>query len=168
MQPFFAFIIPATTEAPQPPLGIWGGANQPFPTPPISGMPGLPGYFPPLGFWGGRPPPYVDIGFPQPPPGIWGPYPGFPTQPIAPGGTTPPWGINVPIYPSQGPGFPTNPIAGIPGLPGFMPPPDISQPPQEGVKPPPSDGGWGYSPEYGWGYFPPADEARPKGSSKTK
>jgi hypothetical protein len=43
--------------------------------------------------------------------------PGFPTNPIAPGGTTPPWGINVPpgIWPS--PGYPSHPIA-----PGGQPP----------------------------------------------
>jgi len=97
---------------------------------------------PPLGTWGGRPPLYVDIGGPgpQPIPG-WGP--GFPTNPIAPGGQPPrPWGpINYPdqglpgrppqmwgpiLYPDQGlpgaqpipgwgPGFPTNPIVIPPG-----------------------------------------------------
>jgi hypothetical protein len=64
--------------------------------------------------------------------------PGFPTNPIAPGGTTPPWGVNLPLYPShpiapggqppypsQGPGFPTNPIA--PG--GTTPPWGINLPP---------------------------------------
>lgn len=29
------------------PPGIWGGGNEPMPTPPISGIPGLPGYEPP-------------------------------------------------------------------------------------------------------------------------
>jgi hypothetical protein len=85
---------------------------------------------PPLGIWGGRPPNYVDIGGPgpqptptppiyYPPPNPSPPYPsfgpGFPTNPIAPGGQPP--------YPSQGPGFPTHPIA--PG--GGWPPPH--QPP---------------------------------------
>lgn len=29
------------------PPGIWGGANEPFPTPPIANVPGAPGYTPP-------------------------------------------------------------------------------------------------------------------------
>lgn len=66
------------------PPGIWGGGNEPFPTPPIANVPGAPGYRPPVGIWpgpgdpdfpgGGKPP---DIG---PPPG--GGDSGSPTHPI--------------------------------------------------------------------------------------
>lgn len=120
--------------------GIWG-PNDPRPSNPISGIPGLPGYQPP-----------------QPPLGFWGPNDPRPSNPIQ----LPPWAGGPQPIPGWGPGFPNNPIAGIPGLPGFMPPPDVTKPPEEGTKPPPPEGGWGYSPEYGWGYFPPDDVARPK------
>jgi hypothetical protein len=122
MAPFLALITPVGDTSPpgwdtfpkpmpQPPLGIWGGGNVPFPTPPIY-MPGPPlGTWggagqpfptppmapggPPLGTWGGYRPPYVDAGLPGPQPGgpvgIWG-------------------GPFQPPYPSQGPGFPTPPI----------------------------------------------------------
>jgi hypothetical protein len=78
--------------------------------------------------------------------------PGQPTHPIYyPPGI---WGGgNVPM--------PTPPISGIPGLPGYEPPPDISQPPPEGAKPPPAGGGWGYHPDYGWGYFPAGGKPQP-------
>lgn len=49
------------------PPGIWGGSNEPFPTPPIANVPGAPGYRPP-GIWGGP----ID------------PYPGHPLPPIPP------------------------------------------------------------------------------------
>ena len=45
----------------RPPLGIWGGANEPFPTPPIVIPPTEPGK-PPLVIWGGSNEP-----FPTPP-----------------------------------------------------------------------------------------------------
>lgn len=48
------------------PPGIWGGGNEPFPTPPIANVPGAPGYRPP-GIWGGPIDPYPDHGLPQPP-----------------------------------------------------------------------------------------------------
>ena len=68
-----------------PPLGTWGGAGQPFPTPPIAGLPGLPGYNPP-GIWGGgnQPFPTPPIVIPLPP-GEKPPDPGnglHPSHPI--------------------------------------------------------------------------------------
>lgn len=95
------------------PPGIWGGANEGFPTHPIA--PGGP----PPGIWGGTP------AWPSHPiaPGGQPPYPsqgpGFPTHPIAPGGQPP--------YPSQGPGFPTHPIYIPPGSPPVDPPADTSK-----------------------------------------
>jgi hypothetical protein len=92
------------------PPGIWGGGNEPFPTPPI--------YFPtlpPLGTWGGRPPEYVDIGGPGAQP--------EPSHPIAPGGLPPlgTWGgANEP--------FPTPPIY-IP----VPPPPDSGLSPEHPI-----------------------------------
>lgn len=44
----------------QPPLGIWGGGNVPFPTPPMA--PGGP----PLGTWGGVAQPGIDNTLPIP------------------------------------------------------------------------------------------------------
>jgi len=106
--------------------------------------------------------------------------PGFPTHPIAPGGSQPypdhglpgnqPYPdhglpgrpvypsqpIYYPPYPSQGPGFPTHPIA--PGGPypdhGLPIPPEPTEPPtvEEGGK-------WVWTPIYGWLWKP---EARPK------
>lgn len=67
--------------------------------------------------------PYPDNSLPgpQPGPGI----PAFPTNPIAPGGTTPPWGINAdrpshPIYYPPGIWGPNDPRPGT-GLPGDQP-----------------------------------------------
>jgi len=83
-------------EAPpvQPPLGIWGGAPLPVPTPPIHYPPQ-----PPLGIWGGGNVPYPTPPIyypPSPPLRIWGggnvPYPtppihlpGPPSEPPAEG-----------------------------------------------------------------------------------
>lgn len=110
-------------------------------TPPI--------YYPP-GTWGPNDP-RPGWGLPMPPPGIWGGGP-FPTPPIAPGGTTPPWGVNIPPgtwgpndprpgwglppdqpIPGWGAGFPTPPIHVPP------PPPDIPPPAAE---PPNAESGW--------------------------
>jgi hypothetical protein len=88
---------------------------------------------------GGRP----DNTLPGQPPGIWGPNSPIISNPIAPGGTTPPWGIpehrpiigNPIVIPPDNPGgqppgiwipvFPTNPIVvgpgGQPGHPGKPP-----------------------------------------------
>jgi hypothetical protein len=59
---------------------------------------------------------------------------------------------------------PTHPIAGIPGLPGYIPPIPTEPPPSGGDKPPPEDsGGWGFVAEWSrWGYFPAEGEAQPK------
>jgi hypothetical protein len=112
----------------------------------------------PLSGDGGRP----DQGLPGAPPGVWGPGSPIISNPIAPGGTTPPWGISIPgqppgiwgpnspiignpivIPPSSGqppgiwiPIFPTNPIA--PG--GTTPPWGISSDrPDQGLPVPPAD-----------------------------
>ncbi len=70
----------------------------------------------------------IDNSLPGGQPGVNPPL--FPSNPIAPGGTTPPWGPGMTPRPptaGQGPGFPTNPIA--PGGPGgsggggMVPPP---------------------------------------------
>lgn len=61
------------------PPGIWGGGNEPFPTPPIANVPGVPGYRPPV-------PPGTGI-WPNPPEGI-APIPGHPI--VLPG--DPSWG----------------------------------------------------------------------------
>lgn len=96
---------------------------------------------------------------PGQPPGIWGPTDPRPSNPIPiyPGGTPNPPGIWGPTDPR-----PSNPISGIPGLPGYEPPPVDPPDPPDVVKPPPPDGGWGYSPEWGWGYFPGTGGAGPK------
>lgn len=86
------------------PPGIWGGGNQPFPTPPIAGLPGLPGYFPPLIL-------------PNPPN-----TGGGPAQPIAPIET--PGGIFV-VYWSPVFGWVLVPAAG----PGGVPTPPEEVPP---------------------------------------
>jgi hypothetical protein len=120
MQPFLALITPVgdTGGGGGPPLGTWGGAGQPFPTPPIVVPPG--GAYPP-GFPPGYQPPRPtnpihlgpggEIGGP---PGYWGggnvPYPTPPIYiPIVPGGgdggeePTPPIYIPVPIPPGLPP-----------------------------------------------------------------
>lgn len=57
-----------------PPLGIWGGANEPFPTPPIANVPGLPPTIdpPPV-----NPPDNPTEGKPPPPGGGWGWHPEY-------------------------------------------------------------------------------------------
>jgi hypothetical protein len=109
MSGFLAYIMPVESGGrpdqglPQPPLGTWGGAGQPFPTPPIhlppGGPPPIAGWTPPgfhpshpiapgggggTGIWGGAPLPWpghpIAPGGPgQQPPGIW-PSPGHPDQ----------------------------------------------------------------------------------------
>jgi hypothetical protein len=121
-----------------PPLGIWGGAPLPTPTPPIYYPPGVnvpvfpthpiaPGG-PPLGIWGGAPLP-------------------VPTPPIY----YPPSGGGQPPYPSTGPGFPTHPIA--PG----GPPPEVGwTPPGTLPSHPISGGGYviGWHPYFGYVVIP--------------
>ena len=151
--PFFALITPIDQPQPGQPPGIWGGGNQPFPTPPIhlppgsgsppSGSPpgiwGPPGPWPtppihlpptgggsPPGIWGGAP-----IPWPTPPihypPSIW-PSPGHPEHPIY----YPP-GIWGPTDPRPGWGLPGQP-PGIWGPPSGLPTPPIVIPP-EGLPP---------------------------------
>jgi hypothetical protein len=86
----------------QPPLGIWGGAPLPWPTPPI--------YYPPGG--GGQP------GYPAHP---IAPTPGHPI--VLPPGTIPGLKPEHPIYiPPPTPGVPTHPIV--------LPPPGSSDKPE--------------------------------------
>jgi hypothetical protein len=113
----------------EPPLGIWGGANEGYPTHPIVLPPGFaPGLSPehpivippppPLGIWGGAPPPYVDIGLPGPQPhpehpivippdlDIWGPTDPRPTHPIVippPTVTNPPTPTHPIVIPPDAP-----------------------------------------------------------------
>jgi hypothetical protein len=136
MTPFLALITPVAAPA-GPPLGTWGGAGEPFPTPPIAG-PGRPPWWgmaqdpgygvpgtpkpPPLVIWGpGDPRPTLPIAGwdpgsgafptpkpPQPPLGIWGgANEPFPTPPIA----EPPWGWgNAPPKPTQPPATDLGPV----------------------------------------------------------
>lgn len=134
-----------------PPVFIWGGGNEPFPTPPIVIMPGDP----PLAIWGP----------PDMPPGFWGggmgpgvkPQP-HPEHPIAPGGEPKP-----PV--SGAPPHPAHPIVNVPAHPIVIPPPPdpFPEPPPEVIKPAPDTGGWGYAnPPGAWYYVPPQDVAQPK------
>jgi hypothetical protein len=84
------------------------------------------------------------------------------SHPIAPGGQpgVPTHPIYNPPFPSQGPGFPTNPIA--PGGPplgtwGGAGQPFPSNPIAPGGPPPSPGGGWqvAWSPLYGWVLIPP-------------
>jgi|SRR5215472_973068 len=148
--------------AAQPPLGIWGGGNVPYPTPPIA--PGGP----PLGIWGGAPPPYPahPIAPGGPPPGIWGggnvPYPTppiyYPPLGIWGGGNvpypTPP--IHIPGSPPLRIWGPTDPRPGnLPVMPG-----DGGGSPPEGENPPGWD--WAYSPFYGWVVVPGGGGGKPQ------
>ena len=93
---------------------VWGGA------PPYVDI-GLPQ--PPLGIWGGRPPPYVDIGGPGPQP-----HPEHPIVIIPPGaidGAHPEHPIFLPVYPSHPIELPPE----TPADPGFQ---------------------WVYTEEFGW------------------
>lgn len=151
------------------PPGIWGGANQPFPTPPIANVPPI--YNPNPPGWGLRPEHPIFY-----PPGIWGPPGPWPTPPIA---NVPPifnpnppgWGLRPehPIFYPPGiwgpPGpWPTPPIANVPGLPPMGPdfpgrPPDGQPTPPEGV------GGnweWGFNFAQGWHpVYIPGDKPQP-------
>lgn len=138
MQPFLALIQPLSQPGGEPPLGIWGGGNVPFPTPPIHLPPGIwgpndprptppiyiPGY-PPLQIWGPNDPrPTPPIYIPGwPPLTIWGggnvpmPSPPIANVPGAPG-YQPPGGI----WGGGGVPMPNPPIANVPGAPGYQPP----------------------------------------------
>ena len=105
-------IIPPGTT-PQPP-GIWGGGNEPFPTPPIH-IPPQPGQ--PPGIWGGgnqpfpTPPIYIPPNIPPvvTPPSP--PNPGDPTTPVPPPAGSAGWPVQpvtpppyiVVMYPGIGP-----------------------------------------------------------------
>lgn len=158
----FVKVLAWVEEHDRPPVGAppgtWGGAGQPFPTPPIQMPPGGGGGSPP-GTWGGagEPMPTPPINIPGEPPGFWGPNDPRPTPPIAPGGPPPgTWGGSGQPFPEHpmapggpppgtwggaGQPFPTPPI-NIPGSPpgtwggggeGFPTPPIvIPNPPVEG------------------------------------
>ena len=124
-EPFLALITPlGAPTAPQPPLGIWGGGNVPFPTPPMA--PGGGGY------WGQANDPGWSAGSPRPPYPSQGP--GFPTPPIAGPGRPPGWGIaqdpgygldaGLGTWGGAGQPFPTPPIVIPPDLPPTLPAPD--------------------------------------------
>lgn len=103
------------------PPEIWGGANEPFPTPPIylPVLPDKPDDRPPLGIWGGanEPFPTPPIYIPVKPPvgGDWGTWGGagepFPTPPIY-----------IPIQPPDGGGPPE-----LPDLPPWNDLPDAAK-----------------------------------------
>ena len=109
------------------------------------------------------------------PPGVQPPL--FPSNPIAPGGMTPPWGIHSPPVAGVGPGFPTNPIApGGPPL-GMWGPgsPIMGNPigpggttPPWGIPEGPGGGAgstsweWAYSPVYGWIIVPAGGGGKPQ------
>jgi len=127
-QPFLALITPIGDTGGgggggSPPLGIWGGSNQPFPGygpvapqpspgwPPVA-MPPIyyppTGGTPPLGIWGGSGVgDYIDAGFPGPQPGIDNTLPG--NQPGLWPGKPPYMDIGFP-GPQPGGGRPTHPI----------------------------------------------------------
>jgi hypothetical protein len=158
---FLAYIIPVEGDAPTPP----GGGQPVYPSHPIvyppEIWPPLPGGRPPGG--GGGAPVYPSHPIVYPPE-IWPPLPGG----RPPGGGLGTWGPNDPR--------PSNPIAGIPGLPGWAPPPVINPTPPSPIPPGggsggspiyptqiPSAGGnwyWAYSPSSGWTwvYYPKPTE----------
>jgi hypothetical protein len=150
VNPFYALITPVEqpSQPPVPTHPIYyppeiSGPPGPWPSPPIAGIPGLPGYQPPSQPPGGGQPPGVPTHPIYYPPGIWGGgNQPFPTPPISgipglpgyqppsqpPGGGQPPGTPTHPIYYPPGiwggsnEPFPTPPISGIPGLPGYQPP----------------------------------------------
>lgn len=157
MEPFFARIIPVGAGADQRPPGIWGGANEPFPTPPIVIIPPTEPGKPPLVIWGGPGslPPWVmppialpPIIWPQPPEG--GPPividPPHPEHPIV-----------LPPLPPIDPAHPAHPIV-IPLPPEIWPRPGhpahpIVIPPEEGSPPAverPIDWQVGWTEQTGW------------------
>ena len=114
--------VPPGTGGESPPLGIWGGSNQPFPgygpvaPQPSPGWPPVvmpPIYYPPTGgtppleIWGGSNQPFPGMGLPGPQPG-----PGRPTHPIY----YPPviWDPSRPTNPIVNPGDPDHPGEGQP------------------------------------------------------
>jgi hypothetical protein len=119
-------VMPPIYYPPSQPPGIWGGGNQPWPTPPIA--PGGP----PPGVW------------PQPPGG------GHPAHPIAPGGhPSHPIAPGGPGVGGQPPGIwggPPNwvdatPPGNQPGIDNTLPRPPIYAPGGGNVMPPMAPGG---------------------------
>jgi len=138
-----------------PPLGIWGGAPVPVPTPPIHLGPGGEPLPPQIGggpIYPGSP--AHPIVLPPPPNG----GPGVPAHPIV----IPP---GDPAYPAHPIVLPPPPAPGVPAHPIVLPPepPDVSpSPPDVAIKPPPAEGGWAYVSGWGWGFFPGPSHAGPK------
>lgn len=163
-------ILSEDSGTPPSPPGIWGGANEPFPTPPIANVPGAPGYRPP-----GVPthPIYY-------PPGIWGPTDPRPGWGLP--GPQPPAGAHPehPIYYPPGIWGPNDPRPGW-GLPGDQPhpehpiviPPMPPEPPSDAhpehpivlppeAESPPKNGRWVYTEKLGWVYiYVGGDKPRP-------
>lgn len=134
------------------PPGIWGGGNEPFPTPPIvvippdsigPGVPTHPIYIPiypahpiviPPGSWAPGVPAHPIVIPPEDqPPGIWGGgNEPFPTPPIVipqPPGGGPPIGIwPNPGHPAHPIVIPLPPIDAKPEHPIVLPPPDTGLP----------------------------------------
>lgn len=108
-------------EAPSNPPGIWGGAGQPFPTPPIPIYPG--GTPNPPGIWGPTDP-FPGYGLPGAPPVISGPPGPWPTPPIH---LPPPLGIWGPTDPRPGWGLPPEGPGKPPGS-GIEQPPTVTPP----------------------------------------
>lgn len=145
MNPFYALITPVEqpSQPPSQPPGTpthpiyyppeISGPPGPWPSPPIAGIPGLPGYQPPSQPPGGGGQPPVPTHPIYYPPEMSGPPGPWPSPPIAgipglpgynpPGGQPPGGGGGQPpgIWGPPGP-WPSPPIAGIPGLPGYQPP----------------------------------------------
>jgi annexin A7/11 len=110
MQAFYAVFYPMgggghpDQGLPGQPPGIWPSPG--YPSHPIAPGGPPPGIWPqppgqPPGYWGGVAPPYPDQGLPGRPP-FPSQGPGFPTNPIAPGGPPPGVWPQPPVHPDQG------------------------------------------------------------------
>lgn len=159
-------VEPIGGGAPVPPLGIWGGANEPFPTPPI--------YIeiPPGSVDGEHPehPIFLPVYPAHPiviPPGAVDPGPPLkPAHPIV----LPPYYPAHPIVIPPGSVDPGPPL--IPAHPIFLPPviwgPDDPRPtppiviPPYPTEPPPEGWVWGYTARYGWVAVPPGGGGKPQ------
>lgn len=146
---------------------IWGGGNEPMPTPPIvippdaiePGVPTHPIYIPvfpahPIVI----PPDSIAPGVPTHPIVLPPPIPThpivIPPDAVAPGVPTHPIYLPPGIWGPTDP-RPSNPIAGIPGLPGYtppvLPPGGTPLPPAVNV---PVEGKLVFVPGYGWIFVP--------------
>jgi hypothetical protein len=169
---------PIIPSVPGKPPGIWGGGNEPFPTPPIyipvpppSGggpddpHPEHPIYIPvypahpivipippkpPSDAHPEHPIVYPPVVWPPLPPlGIWGPTDPRPTPPIYIPAPTPPTGGEKPEHPIYIPVYPAHPIVLPPDGEKPEPPPGMVNPPT-GAR-----GFWAYSETYGCWVFVP-------------